>query len=658
MVELCKVLMGWAVLGLAAVGALGQTNRPAASGQTFGAPIYDPVEKNRIVGRLRGVVARIELNAQRYRQQLQPLESVRLEYYDLHGGTNLVLIGTNCVYDPARNMAWSAGPLTVFTGDGRLELQGRGFSWWRTNNEFQVSNDVQTVLRRVQGTNAGSLAGAGGSTIQITSGTLRFLYDSNWMQFAEEVHVKDASWDVMAAALSVQRSPEGQVEYLDAQREVVITNRVMEHRLTGDRARYWLEEGKERVELSGDPRWAQGARRGQADRFLMERERNRLMAIGEARMQLPAGGLGTDRAALMPFSEPPAAGAGTNRLVEVRAGMITIQLPTRPGADPGLIAQTNVVLIDPQQGGQTTADTATYDEQGVLELVGDPVWTAGERQLRAGRFRFETRLRRFTAETNVVVRLPLRAFGKTLTGMGYGPGREGLAGVSNGWVEVRSPRLGFQEPWLRWEGGVEARGFESDRRVGVLTCRSLGLKYQDYVRQVQATGSVRGVQDPVVRSNGSVSERDMECETLEVRLGAEGQVQEVAALGGVVVNWNQSASAAAAKSVRHVTCERVVARFEGETNQLEQVRAEGGVTLVQDLRRAEAGVAVYAAGEDTVTLTGHPVVTVPEGRVTDADGLVWERRTGKYRVLGASRLVLKSLPGGDRPLRLRLGPKR
>jgi lipopolysaccharide export system protein LptA len=99
-----------------------------------------------------------------------------------------------------------------------------------------------------------------------------------------------------------------------------------------------------------------------------------------------------------------------------------------------------------------------------------------------------------------------------------------------------------------------------------------------------------------------------------------------------------------------LTAASVIARFFATTNQIENAEAEHDVILEQikpgQAIHATAARADYTATNDEVKLTGAPLATTDQLIISDADALVWQPRTNRFRWFGPYKIVpVKSKPG-------------
>lgn len=581
----------------------------------------------------------------------QVLPTVRVDYFDEAGGTNFVMTGTNCTYDVARRMASSPDVLRVRSGDGQLDLEGVGFTWWQTNSDMVLSNRVVTVVRR---TERGS-TGTGPGPLRVESGSLRFNYQSNLIVYAGGVRVHDARLVLTCQTLTLVRS--GNVfERIVADGDVVVRETAGGSQATGRQAVYVLKGAEETVELTGNPRWEGGGRSGTADKFVLDRKRDILRALGTARLVLPLGDPSRTRGFAFPLwvgggtERPPAGG----RLIEVTAEAIAIQLPPTNGPVRSVVAETNVVLLDPARDSRVTAQRAESDESGGMRLSGSPVWTSGEQSLRGGTMRFEGGRGAFVVEPDARVRFPVAALGRSLPTAAGGGGAGGTdsRALTNHFIEVSGPRLEWRDSWLRIEGGAEADYWVGEQRAGAMRCRSLGVQYSNQVQRITAAGAVAFDQFPVRDARGRSISRTGRCDTLEVRFDELGNVAEGAADGGVEVTQTVQPARGTGASVRYLRCRQVRAGFTPPPYRVDHALASGGVTVGEGERSAEGEQASYEGASGWIELSGHPSITLAEGRIWDATTIGWAPETGKYRVAGRFKSRWKALPMGTNLNRL------
>ena len=63
-----------------------------------------------------------------------------------NGEGEMTVAAPECVYDSARRLISSSGPLHVQAAEGKFSIEGEGFLFQQTNSTLWVSNRVHTIL--------------------------------------------------------------------------------------------------------------------------------------------------------------------------------------------------------------------------------------------------------------------------------------------------------------------------------------------------------------------------------------------------------------------------------------------------------------------------------------------------------------------------------
>jgi len=125
----------------------GPTNTPPqarARGPFVAGEHYDGKDQNKLKSMLSGTGAEMRSGGQVL------LESLHWESYTLEGLTNLIIVGTNCTFNPSQKVVTSPDRLEARSADGRFYIEGIGFEWHQTNSHLVISNQVHTRLRGVE----------------------------------------------------------------------------------------------------------------------------------------------------------------------------------------------------------------------------------------------------------------------------------------------------------------------------------------------------------------------------------------------------------------------------------------------------------------------------------------------------------------------------
>ncbi len=74
------------------------------------------------------------------------IKQFKLEMFNTNGEPQAIVRAPECTYDAENGEANSSGPLFLQNGDGKIRVQGMGFSWRRADSFLMISNDVNTVV--------------------------------------------------------------------------------------------------------------------------------------------------------------------------------------------------------------------------------------------------------------------------------------------------------------------------------------------------------------------------------------------------------------------------------------------------------------------------------------------------------------------------------
>lgn len=559
------------------------------------------------------------------------LATAEVQSFDSAGRTNLFVFATNCVFNLNTKVARSAEPLRVQSGDGRLVLLGRGFTWWQTNSLILVSNDVRTTVQRVTTSTNPPLV--------VESARLQARLDSNVVEFLDDVKVRDPEMDLDCGRLVVRRGTDGELDDLRALGGVRILNHRDGSTIEAEEAWYRTTADGEWVELSGQPRWTDGSRSAEARWFILDRARNRFQAVGDARILLPRSFSGL---AALGAAGPSAPTPGTPEMVELLAGLVTLQLPPTNGPVQEVIARTNVVIRLPGEGLEGHAAEAEYRPQGVVRLRGEPSWTWGDRSGSGDLIEFSTN-ETFRIEGNAFLRFPIESLSTVLPGGTNVAGGEPLT-LTNTFVEVRSDFVDYRNHLIRFGDSVRARCARGDEVLGTLDSRELLVAYSNRVENVTARGDAQAEQAPTTRPDGRVVTRTLAAEELAANLAAGGRLREVIARGKVVGVQTTQKPDRNRPEVGRLLCESLQAWLAPDTNRVDRLEAIGGVRAVLDARMAWGNRADYAASDGLLRLSGSPLVLLPEGRILGADELTLNPETGRVGGRGRFRTYWQQLP--------------
>jgi len=604
------------------------TAQPAQPPGAFTVPVYEE-GSSRLIAVLHGN-GRFDLKTSR-----QVLDTVQVDYRDALGKTNMVMSGKNCIYDFKSKTAVSSEPLRVATGDARLQLEGIGFVWYQTNKNLVISNDVRTIVRKRAPATA-PIHEQNDESIELRADRFAFDYNSNQLSYFGHVKLQDSQFEVACDTLTIRRSATNTIEEVHATGGVVVSNRLERSVTTAQTASYVFRDNEERLELLGHPRWTDGTRKGEAERFDIDRRHNSLVASGQARVTIPrtnARGL-----AILDFASRPVAPAPTNaaNVIEVRADFLRIE-PRAQAQGPTnytFLAETNVSIIDVASGARATAERAVFGGNSVLELVGTPVWTSGKRTLRAGMLSYDATTGAFSAQTNAFVRFPLSSLTQSSASNTPAVARTMASIGTNDYIEIHSDEIAYRDGRAVFRPAVRAIWLNENAVLCTLTCAELVVTYSNCLERLDAHGGIVFDREPYLQEDGTTVDMHIECDRMSLKVRPEGVPDRLGLDGNVVATLHERPAAAQKPTAKQLLCNSLFVSFGSGTNLVAQAEASGKVLLRQQDRSARADHARYSDSTRKVVLTGNPVITLPEGTISGASEVCWEPAAGRYTVSG------------------------
>jgi lipopolysaccharide transport protein LptA len=541
------------------------------------------------------------------------------EMISFHAGlTNLIAQAPECHLDLSSNVAWDAGPVKIFTPTTNVFVKGEGFFFTQSNQMLFVSNKVETrVLRALlksplignQSTNA---APATDQTILITSQRCQFDYGSNNARYAGNVHVIDSQMDLTSDYLYIQLNTNGAISNIVARQNVVITT-TNKGRATGETAHYYLEGTNEITVLTGDSTWHNGDQEAKAEQFTYDSTRHILWATNHVRVRWPNA---VETPAQRLAGEPPQVDASGLRLLFADDAMM--QMPPTNGPVESMVANGNVIIVNQADQSRSTGDHAVYSRaEDRFELTGSPVWWNDRVTVHGQSLIAEV--------TNQLYHARGQAKFETAPG-------------SNQWLVISSTNIDYQTNLAVFHDGVHVRLQENGALRDSLDCNILNVTLvSNEVTAAIAHGNVWGETAP--DRNGNV--KTISCEVL---IGHRSRttllMTDLEASNHVVITqFGQTTNAPRNK----LTAEFVTADFFATTNQIEKAVALHDVILEQTKPtqsiHATSSRADYTATNDQVKLTGAPLAITDKYVISEADYLIWQPKTNRFRAVGWYKIV-------------------
>jgi lipopolysaccharide export system protein LptA len=283
-----------------------------------------------------------------------------------------------------------------------------------------------------------------------------------------------------------------------------------------------------------------------------------------------------------------------------------------------MIANGNVIIVNQADQSRSTGDHAIYSRaEDRFELTGNPVWWND----------------RVTVHGQLLI--------AEVTNQTYharGQARFETAPGTNQWLVISSTNIDYHTNLAVFHDGVRVRLSENGALHDTLDCDLLNVELvSNEVATTIARGSVRGETAPDRAGNV----KTIACETLVAhRSPVTLLMKDLEASNHVVITqFGQSTNTPQNK----LTAEIVTADFFATTNQIERAVAEHDVILEQikptQSLHATGARADYTATNDQVKLTGAPLAITDRYVISDADYLIWQPKTNRFRAFGWYKIV-------------------
>jgi len=602
-------------------------------------------QTNRLKGKLTGKSARM----------LQPgiylLEMPEISRYARDAKTNLVARSPECLFDEKRQLISSANRLALEASSGQLFIEGEGYLCYVTNFNLTLSNRVWTLLRQdllqtnrtakarrpgaalklTGGTNAPGLSSTN-SPIQIFSDQLEFRYQTGVAIYMGHVRVENAQMELTCEMLTIRRATNGSIESIVAETNVAIANKLDGSRALGERADYRLEEGQETLVLTGtDAHWQDALREGKARQFVLDLKNNTVQGERNTWMKVPRTAMNeADFLTARPAETTNASASGTNQFIEIASEFLFIQLPTTNHPTRSITARTNVIILSPADKSRATGDQAVYDEStGVMELIGQGVWQSEQRLVKGERLFYDRSNRVFRAERYAYLKMPASPPGRPGAPTAA-PGRTNavVKAPAPAFIEEFADNYDFQSGYLTFRDHVRATLLEGESPRAAVVCDWLSLKLSNQVETASAKGRVF-VEEFPASTNGTSISRNLKCESLLLTFSTNGLLEQLVAEQDVEAHQRETP---VGKPSIHsqLNAAALTAYFFAHTNQVREAIAERDVTIRQNQTVARGDKAVFTGTNNMVELTGNPTAEMPQGRITEAEVLVWDQAQEKF----------------------------
>ena len=572
---------------------------------------------------------------------------LRIESFREDGRRELEVRATECIFEIGTREAFSGGHLEVVSASGLFAIEGEGFRWRQSDGSLFISNRVVSTLNRGllasrtanldAGTNlAVALAALPASqVVRITSDRCEFNSLSNVVTQTGHVVADDPQMQLGCEILRVQFTAAKRPEEIVAVGNVSILNKPDQSRATSGRAVYAVTPDKETVTLTEKPAWhdRDGRQEMKAEFFTYDMRSKSIRAEGHATMQLPRGSMGQPVPAL--GANGPSTTASNAGPVQITSDILTILLPATNRLYRSAVAENNVVILSPADGSRGTGDKAAYNEgAGLLELLGHAQWLSEGRTVQADVLAMGRTNHLFTGRGHAFFKVPLSQVGQA----GQSPTTTNRVANTNLFLEVSADDFGYQSNRLSFRGNALARFLESKVLRGQVTCGLLTAHFAERLDSLLAEKHVVAEHYPPLGAKAKSATNFLSCEVLSAKLSESGQVVAVVAADNVQAAQIAVSTNQPKPTVTQLTCGLLTAVFLPQSSEVDKLHAEEHVLILQGDKQARGADAIYTAAANVIELTGQPSAEFADGKVRDADVLLWDRNAGIFRGRGKYRL--------------------
>ncbi len=636
----------------------GQVQSPGAIKGAWSVTEYYKENPNRLKSKVNGV------GAQLLPSGVYQCDLLQVSMFTLQGRTNLVIEGTNCSFDLKARIATSSEILRVHSDDREISLQGRGFTWWQTNNYLVISNNILAELGGLPKTTGPNPSTATNDYGTIAAGRLEYDQTANRILFRDGVRVDSGQMAMNSHQLAIRHTGEPGIEGVEAEGEVEVIHKPTDSHIRAGRATYSAGENAKIVEFTDHPLWKSGSREGQANflRIRITDASTLLEGDGGVQLLMPRSG----KEGLVLFASIPSVAASqpdSNSVsqasdlpknappIRILSESMKVELPPQQGSIRYLLLQTNISIEDASSQSRVTGQRAEYHEGQQMQLTGAPQWSSPAGSIRAEFLFFDPATGSFGAKTNVVANLNVARMAGEMKSTNSqflikDPNRLNAAAL-----ELSAGFLVSQDNLIRCSDQVHARLLSSGMALGEVECREMTASLSEgHLQTLTLQENVQGRRFSFTNHSGKVQSGNLECQRIIFRFRPDSSVETLQANGSVKVRGEESAPGKTATNRRSVECDEVWGSFEPGQRMLGTAWAKGGVKVLDGLRMVTAEKADYDGARDRLALTGNPIVQTPEAEIRGANSLVWDRRRGGFSASGPYRTLLRSMPGSTNNL--------
>lgn len=544
-----------------------------------------------------------------------------LKSYKDGNPTNVEIIAEapQCEVDLSNHMAADAGPLKIFTPTTNVFVQGVGFRFSQADHILVLSNQVETridkklVRKTALAPSNGNAPVESAQFVKIFADNGVFMLESNRVDYAGSVHLVDPQLDMTSARLTIQLTTNNALQSILARDNVVLTT-TNNGQAIAQNGLYYVTNGVEMLRLSTNAIWRNGDEQAQAREFDYDSGKHLLTARGNVIAHWPNRDVHETNSTL----------AGTNGFRVLYSDFATLQFPPTNGPVERMVSRGHVSIVNQQDGSRAVADEAVYDRAtGGFALTGSPVWRNDQMEVSADDLTADLNQKAYHATRHS--RFKMRV------------GNPGGA-RANQWLYINSDGIDYHTNLAVFSNNVDAQVVESNQMREKLTCDLLTVHLtNNQAESGAATGHVSG-RTAVDRSG---IYKTITCDLLNAyRSVKTGLMESADAHGGVIL---REIGAKTSGFTNQLTAGVATAQFSAVTNQIERAEAMRDVVIDQfktnGTTHATARKAVYTAAVDEVKLTGSPQARSGNYFITNAEYLIWQPKTNRFRAVGLYKII-------------------
>ena len=585
-----------------------------------------PGATNQLRSILQGAVARPQSDGRFL------IEGFRLTMFEQTGRTNALIEAKDCVYESKTKSVYSTNSLKARSGNGNLAIGGVGFFWSQTNNSVTISNQVRTRIEQDQPIDIEAVR------LEFNDTQQRLFYESNVVVTGTNIELHGGQMEVWltSVGLAGTTDPKGKERPTNQIKRIILRDNVSvlgdkgSLNATGQKLEYSNDQGKDIVELTGNPAWHQGQREGRAEIVNLVRQPgkpNRFSMSGNTFSRLPRSEFSREGAI---FNLPESVdtnstvsisnswveiwadqsdittndahfvgtvhlmGTGDETESEARCGFLSLESSPTNRMAKTLIMETNVLI---RQGEfEIASERLQHDSiTSLAQFDRNARWKSNTRSGSGDKIWFQSKERRMDVLGHAKVSLDLAGanlpFSFTIPGQTNKPARP-LQGV----LEVTADQYQIQPGLIVFKKNVLARRMETNQCRGRLVCEQLTIRLSNPGNNLEELLAENGV------------------------LFEEGDLDSpaVAAFKMDSFKFTPNAPAGTATNAipnyQKLACQRL--SLHGAKGQITSLLAEGGVKFQKGIVEARGRQLVLDPATSQFRLEGDPEIIGPRFHMT------------------------------------------